>query len=384
MRHNIRLLLLAAATLIPASSFGAGIQQVAGNCCNDNCCPDNCCADVGCCQTNACCDGSCQTCPPGFYCDPCQPGGYGYCPACYGGQSTARANWNAWGMNWCGPHGTMGAAARMGVPGARAICHCCNTKAFPDTGWAPPARMPVNRTGQGFSHWNGNSGPFTGGAPMVYQPTDTAQLGYSYANVPAWRRNPGMVPPVPHPSSYHLRACPRGARIGACGPASCNACMMTGPVMYGGPVSGSMCPTCHPGYTVNMQNFQPAQVARAKSPEASVQPRAAVRQPRVTVAAGNALQPTPQVQTVSSRKSNPAVAATADSATPATNQSHATATKQSSSSAPSTVQHTSQQMRRPASASSRSTSSRSSAGRATRQKSGGWFGLPSLSEMKLF
>lgn len=85
-------------------------------------------------------------------------------------------------------------------------------KGWPDDGFNPPARLPVNRDGIWYQNawpqaWYGNSGGgFIGNAPSVYQPTDTTQLGYSYARVPTWR-NVRMIPPTPHPSAYHARMC---------------------------------------------------------------------------------------------------------------------------------------------------------------------------------
>lgn len=100
----------------------------------------------------------------------------------------------------------------------------CATKAYPDAGWAPPARLPVNRTNIWYnSYWPqafyGNpGGGFVGNYPQVYQPTDTTQLGYYYGHVPTWQSRPGMIPPVPNPSNFHHRVCPTGYGHG------CNTC----------------------------------------------------------------------------------------------------------------------------------------------------------------
>jgi len=89
-------------------------------------------------------------------------------------------------------------------------CPLMAGKNWPDAGWDPPARLPVNRDGIWYQNawpqaWYGNSGgEFIGNAPSVYQPTDTTQLGYSYARVPTWR-NVRMIPPMPYPSAYHAR-----------------------------------------------------------------------------------------------------------------------------------------------------------------------------------
>lgn len=84
------------------------------------------------------------------------------------------------------------------------------TIGLPDRGWNPPARYPVNRNGIWYRNswpkaWYGNAGGgFISNAPMVYQPTDTTQLGYSYARVPTWQATQ-MIPPTPCPANYHSR-----------------------------------------------------------------------------------------------------------------------------------------------------------------------------------
>jgi hypothetical protein len=114
---------------------------------------------------------------------------------------------------------------------------CCATKAYPDAGWAAPAFLPVNRDGiwYGAYHpqaWYGApGGGFIGNYPTVYQPTDTTQLGYSYAKVPTWQPRPWMLPPTPQPSQFHTRACPGGGCFGGHhgyygnGSANCQQCM---------------------------------------------------------------------------------------------------------------------------------------------------------------
>ncbi len=118
-------------------------------------------------------------------------------------RARATRTWNNFAMNWCG-----------GCAGNCALCRCCATKGSGDSGWAPPARLPVNRDGIWFQNyspqaWYGTQGGgFVGNYPTVYQPTDTTQLGYTYAKVPTWRPNPGMIPQTPCPSMYHARVCP--------------------------------------------------------------------------------------------------------------------------------------------------------------------------------
>ena len=91
------------------------------------------------------------------------------------------------------------------------IGRCCGTKAYPDSGWAPPAHLPVNRDRIWYgsyypqAFYGSPGGGFVASYPQVYQPTDTTQLGYYYANVPTWQSRPGMIPSVPVPSQFHAR-----------------------------------------------------------------------------------------------------------------------------------------------------------------------------------
>lgn len=120
-------------------------------------------------------------------------------------------------------------------------CSLCRTKAFPDKGWNPPAMLPINRDGIWYHNywpqaWYGNrGGGFISDVPMVYQPTDTTQLGYSYAKVPTWT-SANMIPPAPCPAHYHARVCvPREP-----------VCRLPDPCQNGACRSG------HYGYMTNM------------------------------------------------------------------------------------------------------------------------------------
>ncbi len=87
------------------------------------------------------------------------------------------------------------------------------TTAYPDSGWTPPVRLPVNYDAAWYAAYHpqafyGNpGGGFVANYPTVYQPTDTTQLGYYYHNVPTWQSRPGMIPSTPRPSDYHARMC---------------------------------------------------------------------------------------------------------------------------------------------------------------------------------
>jgi len=143
----------------------------------------------------------------------------------------------------------------------------CSSKGWPDRGWNPPAQYPVNRDGIWYRNmwpqaWYGSpGGGFIANSPMVYQPTDTTQLGYSYAKVPTWQATQ-MTPPTPCPSNFHARVCvPRphpGRLIDGCpsgNPCLGGACQSGyGQSGYGG---GTVCPSCQQGQAVIGYENQP-------------------------------------------------------------------------------------------------------------------------------
>ncbi len=136
-------------------------------------------------------------------------------------------------------------------------CSLCSSKSWPDKGWNPPARYPVNRDGIWYQNmwpqaWYGNpGGGFISDVPMVYQPTDTTQLGYSYAKVPTWQTQ-NRIPPTPCPSRFHARVCvPRTP--------CCRKCIDGCPA--GNPCQSGNCQHCQQGYAMNMMpQFQGQQV----------------------------------------------------------------------------------------------------------------------------
>ncbi len=119
---------------------------------------------------------------------------------------------------------------------------CCASKGFPDAGWNPPAHMPVNYDGAWYGSYLPQNaygtpgGGFIANYPTVYQPTDTAQLGYYYHKVPTWQSRSDMIPTAPSPGSFHARFQPTGG----CG------YRPSYPVSYA-PVSAA-CQTCNSGY----------------------------------------------------------------------------------------------------------------------------------------
>ena len=385
MRHDLRLLLFAAATMLPLTAMAADIQQVAAKGCATEC-AEGCCnmSDFGSCDS-----GGCNPCNNGAFCNPCGNGmcdangncyggncygANGYCDSCNGkckgGRCNMRTTFRAFGLDWCHPCGPIGRAARWNVPGAKTICWCCKTKAFPDSGWAPPARIPVNNgCNNGFASWYGNSGPYTNGAPMVYQPTDTAQLGFSYSNVPTWRRDASRIPGVPIPSNYHNRACP-GRPCGY-------------PVRYSrfrvfaGPMQGATCPTCPGGFTAVPQPMPVAMVAVTNA-----QPQPAVRQEQSPTKATRPIAIT-RPQTVVANNPRPATAGkpvkTVNHTVPKPQQARPTMIR----TAP--RQQMNSVSKRPignSRAASRRMPKTSSNGQRSQKSGGGWFGLPSLSEVK--
>lgn len=96
--------------------------------------------------------------------------------------------------------------------------HGCNLfretycKNSPDHGYSPPAKYPLHRRGVQYNayfpnQWYGLPGSGVGGSyPMVYQPTDTTQLGFYYQHVRSWQPNPNMLPQRPVPAQWHIHA----------------------------------------------------------------------------------------------------------------------------------------------------------------------------------
>ena len=85
---------------------------------------------------------------------------------------------------------------------------CCHGYANGHGFVKPPAVWGVARSGHMYQTWWGAPASATrgngfGGAmqyPMVYQPTDTTQMGYYYQTVPRWGYRPDMLPAAPLPN----------------------------------------------------------------------------------------------------------------------------------------------------------------------------------------
>lgn len=93
--------------------------------------------------------------------------------------------------------------------------HYC--KHSPDYGYSPPAKYPLHRRGVEYSsyypnQWYGAGADYSQARfPMVYQPTDTTQLGFYYQHVPFWQPVPGNLPERPIPAQWHIVAPPVSA-----------------------------------------------------------------------------------------------------------------------------------------------------------------------------
>ncbi|MEO2016059.1 MAG: hypothetical protein ABGZ53_16990 [Fuerstiella sp.] len=334
MQHSFRYLFLTGATLLATTASAAQIQQVGFQNCTDDC------------VTGGCNDRSGSTC--------CRQGDQCNSGQCRGGRCTLQARREDFCLDWCGRCGPVGLAAHRGCPTAQRIYWCCKTKGSGDSGWAPPARLPVNRTGGWYqsywpNKWYGNpGGGFEGGAPMVYHPTDTTQMGYSYNRVPTWRPNPGMIPRVPAPSNFHARMCPSqgGCRTGIIGT----------PIMR-----GNSCPNCNHGYASTAAQRRLPQTTQLAQPQTTPSRSTAVQkvmpaQP-ITAPESYTTHVIPMVQ-------QPTAPPADNSVRPVSN----TVTKKVTSAGPS----------RPG----KRVNKVSGSTRPTKKSSGGWFGLPSLREVR--
>lgn len=78
--------------------------------------------------------------------------------------------------------------------------------------WMRPIRRPLHRVPVQYARYWPTS-YYTGGydpaaryaqpLPVVYQPTDTTQLGFYYQRVPQWQPRPNAIPGPPWPPNWH-------------------------------------------------------------------------------------------------------------------------------------------------------------------------------------
>jgi hypothetical protein len=78
--------------------------------------------------------------------------------------------------------------------------------------WLRPVKRPIYRVPVAYARYWPTS-YYTGGydpalryaqpLPMVYQPTDTTQLGFYHQRVPQWQPRPNAIPGPPWPPHWH-------------------------------------------------------------------------------------------------------------------------------------------------------------------------------------
>jgi len=117
------------------------------------------------------------------------------------------------GCHQCG-YGCLGGQDDCCLHAVKKWALCCNYYILPpDYGWNAPTKVPVERKGVTYYRywpetWYGTGTPNPGEYrtyPTAANPTDTAQLGYTYQQVPCWKPDPHRLPPVPVPSQWHVR-----------------------------------------------------------------------------------------------------------------------------------------------------------------------------------
>lgn len=355
---------LLAAILLCAPTQAEEIQQV--SCSPDHCHSDHCgatdCTSEGCntqkkhtrCQNCRTRSSQCESCNACDGCNTCDSSA---------GKCSMRDRRTAFALDWSSKCGPIGRAAAKGRPLAKLAHWHCTTKAYPDSGWAPPQSMPMTRTSRSYTAYNNyGMGGYAPAAPMIYQPTDTTQQGYSYANVPQWQPNPGMIPGVPIPSNFHNRFCPGNSGGYSTG--------------YHGHHGGyyeevpSSCPSCNLGATQPPVQHYPVQhysVAATVRPRPQLAPVVAVTAPQPVMAAQQTEPLKPVVSTVQNN-TPPAIEilSTESPAKPKLNQVSQQRTIQPANPKP-----------------AQSVRSLHSNRRTQSQKTGGWFGLPALRDIKL-
>lgn len=108
------------------------------------------------------------------------------------------------------PHCQSG--GKHGGKGCKFCEHYCTHSAC--HGYSIPGKWPIQRRGVQYQSlypmaWYGtpewNNMPIQA-APMVYQPTDTTQLGFYYQHVPFWQPQPNPLPQRPVPAEWHRYA----------------------------------------------------------------------------------------------------------------------------------------------------------------------------------
>ncbi|HBN76464.1 MAG TPA: hypothetical protein DD473_11720 [Planctomycetaceae bacterium] len=132
------------------------------------------------------------------YCEQGAMGVDGHCPHCRGGR---------------GNRGVHAGHGHNGVYGGRNGVG----RQYPGANWCAPSKVTLQRERIQYQKWYPNywSGYGPGPAPappyypMVYTPTDTAQMGYYYQHAPSWTAQPWRTPGPAHPGVWHNRYCGR-------------------------------------------------------------------------------------------------------------------------------------------------------------------------------
>ncbi len=110
-----------------------------------------------------------------------------------------------YGVDGSCPH-CQGRGCKQGLKGKFCEHYCTHSACH---GYSIPGKWPIHRRGVQYqqlfpnayySVYGNNFGP---GAPQVYTPTDTTQLGYYYQHVPFWTPQPNPLPARPIPAQWH-------------------------------------------------------------------------------------------------------------------------------------------------------------------------------------
>ena len=120
---------------------------------------------------------------------------------CPNGDCYQGGGWGGGGWGW------RGGCAHGGCYGGGGLFGCgCHHGLAAGNAWVrPPAAWGLSRTPNTYRYyWNSQLAgvPSVGGGPypMVYQPTDTTQMGFYYQAVPRWQYRPEMLPQAPAPN----------------------------------------------------------------------------------------------------------------------------------------------------------------------------------------
>jgi len=118
------------------------------------------------------------------------------------------------GCDTCWDHKCPGGKGIWTIPAVRWVLDPDYYAVAPDHGWEVPGKAPLVRRYSTYSRFHPENwyGAGNGGRaaarrryPVIGQPTDTAQMGYSYQHVPTWQPQPAAIPGKPDPRNWHWR-----------------------------------------------------------------------------------------------------------------------------------------------------------------------------------